>query len=153
MKKLWIATMLIFGISLRAAPPGMVEFVSRYDVEHTVRRLINDLRERGIRLVKVVDHAEGARSVNMKLRPTKLVIFGNPYIGTPLMQCAQTLAIDLPQKMLVYQNVKGEVIVAYNDPRYLFRRHGVRRDCSAEIQKKVKVVLAKLAKYAAGEEE
>ena len=61
----------------------------------------------------------------MNLRPTRLIIFGNPRLGTPLMNEAQTLAIDLPQKMLVYQNDKNEVFVAFNDPLYLAKRHGV----------------------------
>ena len=143
---------LILGLAIACtwAAEGLVELRSAYGVEETSRRLVDFFRQKGIRLFKVIDHAEGARRAHMSLRPTKLLIFGNPYLGTPVMECAQTAAIDLPQKMLIYQNARGETVVAYNDPDYLFARHGIPRECSPEIRKKMKTVLAKIARYAAG---
>lgn len=78
-----------------------------------------------LKLIAEIDHAENADKANLKLRPTRVLIFGNPKLGTPLMNQAQTLAIDLPQKMLVYETATGEVFVAYNDPLYLAKRHNI----------------------------
>ena len=76
-------------------------------------------------VMTVVDHAANAESAGLELRPTRVVIFGNPNLGTPLMQTAQTVAIDLPQKMLIYEDEAGDVFVAYNSPFYLQERHGI----------------------------
>lgn len=76
-------------------------------------------------LMTVIDHAANAQSAGLELRPTRVVIFGNPKLGTPLMQAEQTVGIDLPQKMLIFEDEAGDVFVAYNDPFYLKERHGV----------------------------
>jgi uncharacterized protein (DUF302 family) len=81
-----------------------------------------------------INHTEGARKVGQELRPTELVIFGNPKVGTPLMQCGQTVAIDLPQKALIWQDESGQVWSTYNDPQYLATRHGIDR-CKAVLDK------------------
>lgn len=78
-----------------------------------------------LNIVAELDHQQNAKSVGMDLNPTKLIVFGNPALGTPLMQKEQTIGIDLPQKMLVYQDSRGTVQIAYNDPYYLAKRHGI----------------------------
>jgi uncharacterized protein (DUF302 family) len=93
-----------------------------------------------------IDHAAGAQKVNKQLRPTELIIFGNPKVGTPLMQCSQSTAIDLPQKALIWEDGNGEVWFSYNDPAYLVERHGL-TDCDPVI-KKVSAALANFAKVA-----
>ena len=93
-----------------------------------------------------INHAEGARNVGQELRPTELVIFGNPKVGTPLMQCGQTVAIDLPQKALVWQDEDGQVWITYNDPQYLAARHKV-NGCKTVLDK-VKNALKNFAEAA-----
>ncbi|MGD1896552.1 MAG: DUF302 domain-containing protein [Phormidesmis sp.] len=104
-------------------PTGLVMKESPYSVEETEQRFISILEERGLTVFTTVDHAQNAAGADLTLPPTRVVIFGNPKLGTPLMQCAQSIAIDLPQKMLIWENENGEVTVAYNDPRYLGGRH------------------------------
>ena len=81
-----------------------------------------------------INHAEGAQKVGKDLRPTEVIIFGNPKVGTPLMQCSQSTAIDLPQKALIWEDEKGQVWLSYNDPNYLANRHGI-SGCSDVIEK------------------
>ena len=76
-------------------------------------------------LVTTLDHSANADSVNMTLLPTRLLVFGNPNLGTPLMQSEQSIGIDLPQKMLVFEDAEGVVSIAYNDPAFLAERHGI----------------------------
>ncbi|WP_456452623.1 DUF302 domain-containing protein [Hydrogenimonas sp.] len=147
MKKL--LGLILLALALQAEN-GMISYKSRFSVDETTKRLVQVLREKGVTLFKVIDHAEGAASAGMKLRPMKLVIFGNPKMGTPFMQCSPTMGLDLPQKMLVYENNASEVMITYNSPNYLFWRHNVDANCSAPLQKKMGVVLQKFAKYAAG---
>lgn len=104
---------------------GLVTVQSAYSVEETVSRLETALEENGLITVAVVDHSANAANAGLELPPTRLVIFGNPNVGTPLMQSARTVAIDLPQKMLVYEDEAGDVFAAYNDPAYLSERHGL----------------------------
>jgi uncharacterized protein (DUF302 family) len=82
----------------------------------------------------VIDHAKGAASVGAELPPTTLVIFGNPKVGTPLMKCSRTAAIDLPQKMLIWTDDSGQTWLAYNDPVYMAKRHDV-KGCDEAIKK------------------
>ena len=99
-----------------------------------------------LKIVAIIDHAANAKRSGQELRPTSLVIFGNPGMGTPLMQASQTAALDLPQKMIVYQNEKGEVYVAYNDPAFISERHSIAKDHPAV--KAAVTGLANLAKAA-----
>ena len=148
MKKLFF--LLLFGASVFAAENGMAEYLSKYGVEETTKRLVEVLRKKGVTVFKVIDHREGAEEAGLKLRPTKLVIFGNPKIGTPLMQCSQTLGLDLPQKILIYEDNQGEVHAVFNTKAYLMWRHGVEYDCSPALQKKMDAAVKKFAKYATG---
>ena len=104
---------------------GMIMETSRNTFEVTYERIINVLNANNINIVAEIDHQANAESVGLELAPTKLVIFGNPILGTPLMQSAPTTGIDLPLKMLVIENNIGEVQVAYNDPAFLAKRHGI----------------------------
>ena len=116
-----------------AEPEGIVELPSRHSVDDTVRRLEDLLRSRSIKVFVVVDHSGEAESAGLAMPPTKLVIFGNPKAGTPLMLAAPSTAIDLPLKILVRQDAGGQVWVAYNAPEYLRARHGFPEHLIANI--------------------
>jgi len=104
---------------------GLIERYSRYSVEETMKRLQALFAEKGLQLFSLIDHSGEAEKVGLKMRPTKLLIFGSPRAGTPLMAAAASLAIDLPLKVLVAEDTDGKVLVTYNDPEYLGARHGV----------------------------
>jgi uncharacterized protein (DUF302 family) len=104
---------------------GLVAVASHYSVEDTVNRMQAAFAEKGLQVFAVIDHSGEAEKVGLKMRPTKVVIFGSPKGGTPLMVAAPSLAIDLPLKALVAEDVAGKVMVTYNDPQYLKERHGV----------------------------
>lgn len=104
---------------------GLVQVSSHYSVEDTVRRLEAALAGKGLQVFAVIDHSGEAEKVGLKMRLTKLLIFGSPKAGTPLMVAAPSLAIDLPLKALVAEDAEGKVSVTYNDPQYLKERHGV----------------------------
>jgi uncharacterized protein (DUF302 family) len=103
---------------------GIARLASRYSVDETVSRIEAILREKGIRLFVVVDHSGGAERAGLTMPPTKLVIFGNPKAGTPLMLETPSAALDLPLKLLVSQQPDGSVWISYNTPAYLQQRHG-----------------------------
>ena len=112
---------------------GLLQVASKYGVEETVRRLESVLAERGVRVFALIDHSGEAEKVGMKMRATKLVIFGNPKGGTPVMVAAPTVAIDLPLKALVSEDESGKVWVSYNSPEYLQQRHGVPEELMKNI--------------------
>jgi len=103
---------------------GLVTVSAEAGVEQTVDRITTDIENSELTLMTTVDHAANAASVDMELPPTTLLIFGNPAAGTPLMQASRTVAIDLPQKMLVWED-DGQTKVTYNDPEYLANRHDI----------------------------
>lgn len=113
-------------VSAPANGEGIVVVPSNNDMDTTFNNLRSaiDSAEQLI-IVAVLDHSENASRVGLTLPPTRLIIFGNPNLGTPLMLSGQSIGIDLPQKMLVYENAEGQVSVAYNDPAYLAARHGI----------------------------
>jgi len=104
---------------------GLLQVASRYSVDETVKRLESVLAERGVWVFALIDHSGEAEKAGMKMRPTKLLIFGNPKSGTPLMVASPSLAIDLPLKALIAEDEGGKVWVSYNSPEYLQQRHGV----------------------------
>jgi uncharacterized protein (DUF302 family) len=112
---------------------GLLQVASPYTVDETVNRLESILAERGVRMFALIDHSGEAAKIGMKMRPTKLVIFGSPKGGTPVMVAAPTLAIDLPLKALVWEDEGGKVWVSYNSPEYLQQRHGVPEDLIKNI--------------------
>lgn len=108
------------------AGEGIITVTSTQDMDTTYNALVSSIESaEPLILVRELDHAANAQSVDMSLNPTRLVIFGNPNAGTPLMQIEQSIGIDLPQKMLVFQDDSGVVTIAYNDPTYLAARHGI----------------------------
>ena len=104
---------------------GLVQVASHYSVDETVKRLQAALVEKGLQVFALIDHSGEAEKVGLKMRPTKVLIFGSPKGGTPLMVAAPSLAIDLPLKSLVAEDAGGKVSVTYNEPEYLKERHGV----------------------------
>ena len=146
-KILYTITALFLLASLAYADNGMVSVKSSHEVKATADRLENMLKQKGMTVFARVDHAAGAKKVGKKLRPTELIVFGNPKVGTPLMQCRQSTAIDLPQKALIWEDEKGQVWLSYNDPNYLVERHGI-TGCD-EVVKKIETALNNFAKAAA----
>jgi len=116
------------------AQSGLITVKSAHDVKTTADRLEKVLKEKGMTVFARIDHALGAQKAGKTLPPTELIIFGNPKVGTPLMQCNRTVAIDLPQKALVWQDAEGRVWLTYNDPHYLMQRHKL-NDCKKVIEK------------------
>ncbi len=107
---------------------GLITRDSAYDVPATVARLTDVLHAKGIVLFATIDHAAGAAEAGLELRPTVLLIFGNPKAGTPLMQAAQTVGIDLPLKALIWEDQKGQTHLTCNDPIWISARHGLGSD-------------------------
>lgn len=140
---LLILGLLFLCVSLAAADDGLINIKSSHNVKGTADRLENTLREKGMTVFIRINHAEGAQKVGKKLRPTELVVFGNPKVGTPLMQCSQTVGIDLPQKALIWEDEAGHVWFSYNDPRYLAKRHGI-TEC-VNVIKKIEKALSNFA--------
>jgi uncharacterized protein (DUF302 family) len=119
-----IALVLLIGTTAaHAAGKGMVTVRSAHDVPTTTERLVSALENKGMTVFEVVDHAKGAAGAGLELRPTRVVIFGNPKIGTRLMQCSQSAAIDLPQKALVWEDAEGVTRLGYNAAEYVADRH------------------------------
>lgn len=110
------------------AAEGLVAIKSAHDVKETMNRLEKAAKSRGLNVFLRVDHAIGAAKIGKSLRPTELLIFGNPQGGTPLMECAQSAGIDLPLKALAWQDASGQAWLGYNDPQFLAERHGA-KDC------------------------
>ena len=105
-------------------PEGLTICASRHGPKETLDRLVAAMTARGMTILARIDHAAAAAKVGMELRPTDVVMFGNPRGGTPLMQAVQTMGIDLPLKALVWQDEAGKTWLGYNDPKWLARRHG-----------------------------
>ena len=121
---------------------GIVNVPSAHSVDQTLQALQAMLQAKGVTIFALVDHSGEAAKVGMKMPPTKLLIFGNPQAGTPLMLAAPSVAIDLPLKILIWENAEGEVWISYNSPQYLQHRHGV----PAELMKNISVVEALAAR-------
>lgn len=128
------------------AAEGLINVKSSYPPADTMKRLEAAVTSKGLTVFAHVDHAAGAEAVGLALRPTDLLIFGNAKGGTPLMQLAQTIGIDLPLKALVWQDAQGVTWLSYNDPAWLAKRHGADAD---ETVKALTAALAAVAKAAA----
>ena len=125
---------------------GVIKVKSNHSVSQTISRLDTALKNKGMTIFKRVSHSEGAENVGLKLRPTELLIFGNPKIGTKLMQCEQLAGLDLPLKALAFEDDSGAVWLAYNDPYYLAKRYNI-KTCG-EVLDKMSGALANVAKAA-----
>ena len=116
-----------------AIVPGLVRIASSHPLERTLERLESLLAERGIQVFARIDFSGDAARAGLTLRAERLLIFGNPKAGTPLMQHAPTAGIDLPLKALVWEDGGGGTWIAYNDPRYLIERHGLEATLAANL--------------------
>jgi uncharacterized protein (DUF302 family) len=123
----------MFSASASAAD-GMVSVESAYSVAETADKFESIIKKKSLTLFARIDHQKNASGVDLELRPTELIIFGNPKVGTPLMQCSQTVAIDLPQKVLIWKDEKSKVWLSYNSPNYLKERHNI-EGCDPVINK------------------
>ena len=143
---------LFFVVTIAAsaqAADGMVNIESTFTVKETADRMQQILKEKGMTVFNRIDHAQGAGNVGVELRDTELLVFGNPKVGSPLMQCRQSVAIDLPQKALVWQDEANKVWISYNEPGYLAKRHDI-TGCE-EVISKIEKALAGMAASAAKE--
>lgn len=104
---------------------GMISYPSQYSVQESTHRLKKILKAKGMKVFAVINHSKNANSVGLNLRPTSLIIFGNPKIGTLLMNQNQSIAIDLPQKFLIWQDDNHQVQISYKSPYFLAKRHKI----------------------------
>jgi uncharacterized protein (DUF302 family) len=113
---------------------GLITVASAHGPQETMATLQAEVKARGLTVFAHVDHAAGAAAVGLSLLPTDLLVFGNAKGGTPLMQAAQTVGIDLPLKVLVWQDASGKTWVSYNDPNWIAKRHGLGADAEATVK-------------------
>jgi uncharacterized protein (DUF302 family) len=143
------AALLLLLSATSAFSENLVALESKYDVKETLDRLAAELDKRGIKVAARIDHAAGAKAVGLELPPTEVLMFGNPKLGTPLMQSAPAIGIDLPMKVLAWQDKAGKVWIGYTAPEALKARHGISdRD---ELFKSMAAALDGLAKSASGQ--
>ncbi len=116
---------LIAVSSVAQAADGLIVKQSAHGVSDTLDRMVDILNGKGIRVFARVDHQANAKTVDLSLRPTQVLIFGNPKLGTPLMNAQQSVGIDLPMKVVAWEDEKGQVWLGYNDPAYMTKRHGI----------------------------
>lgn len=145
-KLIYPIMMVLFLTATAYAGSGLVSVKSSHDVKTTADRLEGVLKQKGMNIFNRINHAQGAQQIGTELRPTELIIFGNPKVGAPLMQCRQSVGIDLPQKALIWQDAQGQVWLSYNDPNYLAQRHDI-AGCD-DVIKKVEKALGNFAKAA-----
>jgi uncharacterized protein (DUF302 family) len=112
---------------------GIKTLISHHSVDETVTRLESLLKEKGVKLFCIIDHSGEAQAAGLTMPPTKLLIFGNPQSGTPVMLAAPTAALDLPLKILVAQTPDGTVQLSWNDPSWLHERHGFPHELEANL--------------------
>lgn len=136
----------LFSSSVVFADPGMITKPSAHSVKITLDRLEDALKKKGISVVLRWSHDEKAKQVGIALRPTELLIFGNPKLGSHLFTSQQTAGIDLPLKALAWEDENGKVWLSYNDPAYIATRHGIKD--RAETIKKMSGALNKLSDVA-----
>lgn len=129
-RSLLVSSSLMLASTLAAASDGLIAVKSHHTAKVTMDRLEGIVKERGLNVFIRVDHAAGAAKIGRTLRPTEVLVFGNPQGGTPFMECAQAAGIDLPLKALVWQDAASQVWLGYNDPAWLAKRHGA-ADCPA----------------------
>ncbi len=136
-----VMVILLLGLGPAWGAEGLLQVKSPHGVSETLDRFEQAVRNKGMTVFTRIDHAAGAARVGKVLRPTELLIFGNPNIGTLLMQSNQTAAIDLPMKALAWKDAQGQVWLAWNDPAWIARRHGV-SDRDAVVAKMQKALRA-----------
>ena len=130
--------------SVNPQDPGLISIPSNHSVDATATRLTEILAAKGVKLFAVIDHSGEAASAGLHMPPTKVVIFGSPKAGTPLMLAAPSVAIDLPLRLLIAEDLTGAVTITWNSPAFLRERHGLPEDLMANI-----AVIETLARKAA----
>ncbi|MGH9927871.1 MAG: DUF302 domain-containing protein [Pyrinomonadaceae bacterium] len=120
----FVAVLLFSASSAVFGADGLIAIKSPFSAKETMNRFEENAKLRGLNIFARIDHAAGAAKVGKTIRPTEVLIFGNPQGGTPFIECAQSVGIDLPLKVLVWEDAQGQVWLGYNDPAYLVRRHG-----------------------------
>jgi uncharacterized protein (DUF302 family) len=135
------AMLLAFSTAALGAD-GLVAIKSPFSGKETMNRFEENAKQRGLNVFARIDHAAGAARIGKTLRPTEVLIFGNPQGGTPFMECAQSVGIDLPLKALVWEDAQGQVWLGYNDPAFLAQRHGVAQCPAASGLSKALAALA-----------
>jgi uncharacterized protein (DUF302 family) len=126
---------------------GLTTITSGFDPKETMERLEAEVAAKGMKVFARIDHATGAAEAGLELRPTELIVFGNARGGTPLMEASQTAGIDLPLKVLVWQDGTGKTRLSYNEPSWIVRRHGL--VVSPQVVDKLAEALNAIAKIAA----
>ena len=150
MKKTFLCLFLLFfSVSSVMAAEGVITIPSSFGVKETADRMEQILIKKGMTVFNRINHSKGADKVGIELRPTELLIFGNPKVGSPLMKCQQSVAIDLPQKALIWEDENSKVWISYNDQKYLEKRHVI-SECAAVIAK-IEKALAGITKAASSE--
>ncbi|TOI48549.1 DUF302 domain-containing protein [Vibrio parahaemolyticus] len=147
MKKVIIGLVVALTSLSALAGEGVVTVASTHSAKDTADKFVAIAQEKGLNVFARINHQENATKVDMTLRPTEVIVFGNPKVGSPLMICAQEVALDLPQKVLVYEDAEGKTWLAYNDPMYLKQRHHI-EGCD-EVLNKISGVLGNLTNAAA----
>lgn len=142
-RSITLAACILMASSYANAQESLITIESQYSAKETADRFASIIKSKGLTLFARIDHQKNAAGVNLVLRPTEVIIFGNPKVGTPLMQCAQEVAIDLPQKVLISEDSQQKVWLSYNNPHYLKARHDI-QGCDKVI-KKIAGVLNKLS--------
>ena len=150
----WLAAALILAAPIAASAAshadanGIVTIESAHDAPTTIDRLEAAVEGAGATVFARIDHAAGAEKAGMPLRPTILLIFGNPKLGTPALQAAQTMGMDLPLRVVAWEDETGSVFLSYTDPAQMFARHGIAADHPTVA--KMSAALEKLTEAAAG---
>lgn len=144
-KAVLVFVFLVVGFNAWAEPAGLISRPSRYSVPETMDRLVAVLQGKGMTVFDRIDHAGAAKKAGLSMRPSQLLIFGNPKGGTPLMVAAPTVAIDLPFKALAWEDADGKAWLGYNAPTWLKERHGIRGkdDAFAALEKALDAMTGK----------
>ena len=140
-----VAVLMSTLVSVASAADGLVAVKSPHSAKATMDKLEAVVKQRGLSVFARIDHAAGAAKVGKSLRPTEVLIFGNPQGGTPFMECAQSVGIDLPLKALVWEDASAQVWLGYNDPAFLAQRHAVAQFPAVENLRKALSGLAETA--------
>ncbi|MGP1720883.1 DUF302 domain-containing protein [Shewanella frigidimarina] len=133
-KNISLAVAVLFASTNVYAVESLITVESHYSAKETADRFESIIKDKGFTVFARIDHQKNAAGVNLTLRPTEVIIFGNPNIGTQLMQCNQLVAIDLPQKVLVSEDADNKVWLSYNNPQYIKQRHSI-TGCDEVINK------------------
>ena len=145
MQKYIVCFLLFISFAVKANN-DIISVESAFSVSETATRFESIVKSKGMTIFNRIDHAAAAQKIGQKLRPTELIIFGNPKIGTALMLCQQSVALDLPQKVLIWQDENKRVWLSYNKPQNIALRHSI-IGCEAEIAK-IQKALSRFAKLA-----